>query len=119
MNDGVSFTKHLNAFNTVISQLLSVDIKITEEENCISLFCSLLDSWDNLVMAISSKNTTLNIDYVSTTLLLEEMRRKAMEGLNPKALPIRGRSFSRKKGKPSSGRSKLWGKLKPRSTSLI
>jgi hypothetical protein len=35
MSDGSSVTEHLNAFNTVISQLLSVDIKITEEEKCI------------------------------------------------------------------------------------
>ena len=37
MNDGDSVTKHLNAFNTIISQLLSVDIKITKEEKCINL----------------------------------------------------------------------------------
>ena len=41
MNDSDSITEHLNAFNIVISQLLSMDIKITEEENCISLLCSL------------------------------------------------------------------------------
>ena len=35
MSDGDSVIEHLNAFNTVISQLLSIDIKITEEEKCI------------------------------------------------------------------------------------
>jgi hypothetical protein len=32
--------KHLNAFNTVISQLLSIDIEIYDEYKCIIL-CSL------------------------------------------------------------------------------
>ena len=74
MSDGDLVTEHLNAFNTVISQLLSVDIKITEEEKYISLLCSFPDSWDNLVVAIGSNNTTLNIDDVVATLLLEETR---------------------------------------------
>ena len=67
MNDSDLVKEHLNAFNIVISQLLFVDIKITEEEKCISLLCPLLDSWDNLVMAIGSNNTTLNINDVVAT----------------------------------------------------
>jgi hypothetical protein len=34
MRDGDSVTKHLNAFNTVVSQLLSIDIKISYEDKC-------------------------------------------------------------------------------------
>ena len=74
MNDGDSVIEHLNAFNTVISQMLSADTKIVEEEKCISLLCSLSDSWDNLVMAIRRNNTTLKIHNVVVALLLEEMR---------------------------------------------
>ena len=57
--DGDSVTKHLNTFNTVVSQLASVDIKISDEDKCISLLCSLADSWDSLVIAISSNATAL------------------------------------------------------------
>ena len=46
MKDGDSVTEHLNAFNTVVSQLSSIDIKISDEDKCISFLCYLPDSWD-------------------------------------------------------------------------
>eukprot|EP00253_Pinus_taeda_P021072 PITA_21072 len=52
MKDEDSVTKHLNAFNIVVIQLESVDIKISDEDKCISLLCSLSDLWDSLVIAI-------------------------------------------------------------------
>ena len=106
MNDSDLVIEHLNSFNTVISHLLSIDIKITEEEKCISILCSLPNSWDTLVMAIGSNNTTLKINDVVAELLLEEMRRKTMEGSILKALSVRGISISRKKAKPFNGRTK-------------
>jgi len=59
MEDGDSVTEHLNAFITVVSQLASIDIKISNEDKCISLLCSLPDSWDSLVIAIGSNATSL------------------------------------------------------------
>jgi len=112
MKDGDSVTEHLNAFNTVVSQLSSVDIKISDEDKCISLFCSLPDSWDSPVIAISINTTTLNFDDIVSALLSEEMRRGNMEGLNGDALSVRGRSQNRNKNKVSSGRSKSRGRSK-------
>jgi hypothetical protein len=66
--------EHLNAFNIVVSQLVSVEIKISDEEKCISLLCSFPDSWDSMVMAIASNTTTLKFDEVVSSLLSEEMR---------------------------------------------
>jgi hypothetical protein len=92
-----------------------MDIKIIEEEKCISLLCSLPDSWDILVMAIGSNSTTLALEYILSSLLLEEMRRKNMEGSTKDALVMRGRPVDRDKGKFSSRKSKL----KSRSKSFI
>ena len=59
MKDGDSVTEHLNAFNTVVSMLASVNIKISIEDKCISLLRSLPNSWDSLVIAIGSNATAL------------------------------------------------------------
>jgi hypothetical protein len=74
MIDGDSVTKHMNSFNTVVSQLLFVEIKISDEDKCIGLLFSLPDSWDSLVVAIGSNTTTLSFDDVVSSLLSEEMR---------------------------------------------
>eukprot|EP00253_Pinus_taeda_P034454 PITA_34454 len=89
MKDGDSVIEHLNAFNTVVSHLSSVDIKISDEDKCISLLCSLPDSWDSLVIAIGSNATALQFDEIVSTLLTEEMRRKNMDNQNGDALSRR------------------------------
>ena len=38
MEDGDSVTEHINVFNTLVSQLGSVNITIAEEDKCITLF---------------------------------------------------------------------------------
>ena len=90
MEDGDSVTDHLNVFNTLVSQLVSVDIKMEEEDKCITLLCSLPDSWDNLVVAIgSSTKSALKFEDIVSSLLLEEMRRKSMESQNGDVLSVR------------------------------
>eukprot|EP00253_Pinus_taeda_P031417 PITA_31417 len=88
MQDGDSVTEHLNAFNTVVSQLLSVDIKVLDEDKCISLLCSLPDSSDSLVIAIGSNATSLQFDEIVSALLMEEMRRKNMDNQNGKPTKV-------------------------------
>jgi len=71
MSDGSLVIEHLNAFNTIISQLSYADIKILEDEKCIILLCSFPDFLDSLVMAIGSNSTTLVLEYVVAYLFLE------------------------------------------------
>jgi hypothetical protein len=62
MRDLDSVEDHLNSFNNVVSQLVSLEIKISNEDKCIILLFSLLNSWDSLVVAIGSNTTTLKFD---------------------------------------------------------
>ena len=72
----------------MVSQSASVDINISDEEKCISLLCSLLDSWDSLLIAIGSNATALHFDEIVSSLLTEEMRWKNMESYNGDALSV-------------------------------
>jgi hypothetical protein len=74
MKDGDLVTKHLKTFNIVVSQLLYVGIKISDEDKCISFLCSLPDSRDSLMVARGSNTTTLSFDDVVSSLLSEMMR---------------------------------------------
>ena len=109
MIDGDSMENHLNAFNTMVSQLVSIEIKISDEDKCISLLCSLSNSWDNLFVAIGSNTAALKFDEVVSSLLSEEMRQKNMEGQSTYTLFARGRSQERNRYNFSSGRSKSKG----------
>jgi hypothetical protein len=109
MRDGNSVAENLNAFNTVVSQLVSVEIKILDEDKCISLLCSLPESWDSLVMAIGSNTNSLKFDEVVSSFLSEEMIWKNMEEQSTYALFAKGRSQERNRSKFSTGRSKSKG----------
>jgi len=79
MKDGDSLIEHPNGFNTMVSQLFSIDIKISNEDKCITLLFSLPESWDSLLVAICISATTLNFDDVVSSLLSEDMRWKNMK----------------------------------------
>ena len=99
-------TDHINAFNTLVSQLISVDINMEEEDKCIALLCSLPDSWDNLVVAIGgSTKATLKFEDIVLSLLSEEMRRKSMENHSTDVLLVRS-GHTKERGKSTGGRSK-------------
>jgi hypothetical protein len=113
MEDGDSVTEHLNAFNTLVSQLVYVNITTAEEYKCITLLCSLPESWDNMVVAIgSTTQSTLKYEDVVSSLLFEEMRWKRMDGHNTYALFVRGRTQDKNPDKSSSGISKYTGRSK-------
>jgi hypothetical protein len=90
MSEGISMTKNLYAFITILIQLFYMDIKITKEEKYVSLLCSFPDSWDILVAAIGINKTTLALEDVVASLLSKEMRRKNMEGSTRYELVVRG-----------------------------
>jgi hypothetical protein len=97
-------TEHVNAFDTLVSLLVFVNITIAEKDKCITLLCSLSDSWDNLVVEIgSATQSTLKYEDVVASLLFEEMRQKIMDGHSTDDLFVRGRTQDKNHGKSSRG----------------
>ena len=108
MEEGGSVADHLNGFNLLIAQLASSGVKIEEEDRCMTLLCSLPDSWDHLVMALGSTIVTFRMDDVVFVLLSKEMQRKSLDS-SKEALAIHGRSNDKGKqndNKFGKGRSK-------------
>ena len=92
MDENDTVTKNLNVYNTLVSQITSVGIKMVEEDKCITLLCSLSDSWDNLIVAIgSSSQATLKFDETVSSLQSEDMRMKTMDSHSMDAFSMRGR----------------------------
>lgn len=52
MHDGDFFVAHLDKFNTLVNQLLVVDVQLTDSERVVILLCLLPDTWDNLIVVI-------------------------------------------------------------------
>jgi len=68
--------------------LLSIDIKISDEDKRIILFCYLPVSWDRLFVVIGSNVTSFQFDEIVSSLLSEDMRWKNMEGQNGDAFSV-------------------------------
>jgi hypothetical protein len=60
MEEGARFVDHLNFFNKLVTQLISMDENIEEKDKVVILVSSLPSSWEQLVMNILIGKTTLN-----------------------------------------------------------
>lgn len=114
---------HLNKFDTLINQAISVGMTQDDDNKVILLLCSLPRSWDGVVTAIrtsmSSKNKLVFNDVVAI-LLSEDMRRNNQEPAFGDTLTMvsienrgrnhdRGKNSNRRRSK-SSKRSKSRGR---------
>ena len=109
MSEGGSVADHLNDFNTVISQLSSVGENFDDEVRALLFMCSLLESWNGLVMAVSnsvSRSSTLKFDDVVGVILSEKMRLKRSSETSGNSLSAESRGRRMERGKSSGYRSK-------------
>ena len=76
MKEGTVVLEHLNFFNEVISELLTVDVRIDEKDKALILLSSLPKSYDHIVTIMLYCKETLILEEVTSTLLSNEIRKK-------------------------------------------
>jgi len=76
MKEGTTVLEHLNFFNKIINELLTVDIKIDKEDKALILLSSLPESYDHIVTTILYGKETIILEEVTSTLLSNEIRKK-------------------------------------------
>ena len=70
MKEGTAVLEHLKFFNKVISELLTVNVKIDEEDKALILLSSLPESYDHIITTMLYGKETLILEEVTSTLLL-------------------------------------------------
>ena len=78
MKKGTKIYDHLNAFNTLICRLSSMEDIISSEDKVILMLCSLPESWAHFVTSIGfSSVDPLTFDDLVGALIYEENRNKS------------------------------------------
>lgn len=106
---------HLNVFNKIITQLLSIEVKIEDEDKVVLLLASLSSTFDTLVTTLLIGRETVSVDEVTAVLFQTEAFRKPgnsshSEGLVATGDQQCGRGTDRGSGNRRSSRSKSKGK---------
>jgi hypothetical protein len=114
MSEGGSVADHLNEFNMVTNQLISIKVDFDDEVRALLILCSLSESWNGLIMVVSnsvSGSNTLKFNDVVGFILSKEMRQKIIGETSGNALNIenRGRQKDRGKGSGNCGNSRKGG----------
>ena len=76
--DGESIVEHINTLMGHVNELVATKFPLDDAMQAILLMCNLLDSWENLVVTLSTscQEENLCIQVVNTSILNEEPRRK-------------------------------------------
>ena len=104
MNEGVSFMVHLSEFNSIVDQLLSIDISFSDEVQALLILSQLPESWQGSVTAISNSagKGKLILSEVVSLILTEEVRRSSIvfpaSGSSEKALMSKGKGHKGNQG---------------------
>ena len=76
--DGESIVVHINTFMGLVNQLAVAKFPLDDAMHALLLLCTLPDSWENLVVSLSTscQEENLSLQVVKTSILNEETRRK-------------------------------------------
>ena len=112
MKEGTKFFDHLNAFNTLVCHLSSMEDIISSEDKVILMLCSLPESWAHFVTSITfSSFESITFDNVVGALIFEETRKKSsLENSTSEVTIARGRTSERGQHSRGTSRSNLKGK---------
>lgn len=86
MVEGVDLLEHLNLFIKLISLLVSMNVKVEEEDKMLLILASHPQSYEHLVTTLLYARDTFETEDVMETLLLNKMRNKP----NMKELQVGG-----------------------------
>ena len=76
MSEGGDLVAHIQRFNQVCSEVMSLDVKIDEEYRALLLLCSLSSSYDGLITTLVYGKETLNYEEVVGVLRSNKQRKK-------------------------------------------
>ena len=78
MKDGTLVQEYLDVFNSIVSKLAALDVRIEDEEKTSILLCFMSESWNNLIMNLSHVEI-LKMESIMASLLIEEIRWKSSQ----------------------------------------
>ena len=100
---------HIQKFNQVCSEVMSLDVKIDEEDSTLQLLCSLSVSYNGLITTLMYGKETLNFKEVVGVLRSNKQRErlhKRIPSLDVLAISERQERPKEKTRDKSKGRSK-------------
>ncbi|GKV40824.1 hypothetical protein SLEP1_g48425 [Rubroshorea leprosula] len=98
--EGKNVSEHLNNFQEILNELVTVKLAIDDEVQALILLSSLLDSWETLVVTLSNstRDGEMTLQLVKDSILSEESRRKE-QGIMSSESKALGKSRGRSKSK--------------------
>ena len=109
---GTTMNDHITRFDSLVTDLLNLDEKVSDVDKALILLASLSDEYEHLIVRMLTRKETITFKEETTALYSNEIRKKdKLEHRSSagEAHTVRGRNQSRKPGR--RGRSQSKGKL--------
>ena len=74
MPESGNLVAHIQRFNQVYSKVMSLDVRIDEEDRTLLLLCSLSSSYDGLITTLVYRKETINYEQVVGVLRSNKQR---------------------------------------------